>query len=209
VSLAGIPPLLNPPSGLQGTLATTSGVINTVRLLQADSVSLFGPLQGPWGIFDSSGVVPIALADSVVSLHYKKDWRLPNYPIEQGAFQTYNKVEMPFDVIVKLAKGGPATARQEFLANIDAAAESLNLYLVRTPERDFPNCNVARLDYERTADTGRGLITVEIGLIQIRNTAVATFTSTKASSGNDSISQGTVNASPATPPQSAAQALTQ
>jgi hypothetical protein len=208
VSLAGIPPLLNPPSGLQGTLATVSGVINTVRLLQADSISLFGPLQGPWGIFDLAGN-PVAIADSVVSLRYKQEWRIPNYPIEQGAFQSYNKVQMPFDVIVKLAKGGSAAARQEFLANIAAAAESLNQYLVRTPERDFPNATIARYDYERTADSGRGLITVEIGLIEIRSTAFATFTSTKASSGNDPISQGTVNALPATPPQSAAQALTQ
>jgi hypothetical protein len=203
VSLAGIPPLLNPPSGIQGVLATAGGVFNTVRLLQADTVSLFGPLSGPWGIFALNGV-PIAIADSIISLHYKQEWRIPNYPIEQGAFQSYNKVQMPFDVIVKMSKGGSTIDRQEFLNNIAAAAQSLNQYLVKTPERDFENATIARYDYERTADAGRGLITVEIGLIEIRSSSTAAFTDTKASSGVDPQSQGTINAIPATSQQAAA-----
>ncbi len=204
MTLAGIPPLLNPASEIQGALATATvvGLINTVSLLQSDAALLLGPVSGPWGIFSITpdGLIgePIALADSVVSLHYKQEWRIPNYPIEQGAFQSYNKVQMPFDAIVKLSKGGSVAERQRFLAAIAAAAESLDQYLVRTPERDFPNATIARYDYERTADTGRGLITVEIGLIEIRATATAAFVDTKASSGVDPLSQGTVNASPST-----------
>jgi hypothetical protein len=211
VSLAGIPPLLNPPTGIFGALATAGTVVNTLTLLRADAAlvsEVLIPGAPQWGIFDLNGD-PLAVTDSFVSLHYKQEWRLPNYPQEQGAFQTYNKVQLPFDAIVKLSKGGSAIARQEFLAAIDAAAQSLQLYTVITPERIFPNVNIARYDYERTADAGRGLITVEIGLIEIRASATAAFTDTKASSGVNPLSQGNLNAVPATTQQSAALPLTQ
>ena len=39
--------------------------------------------------------------DSFVKFEYKKDNKIPNYPIEQGSFQTYNKVSLPYVVICR------------------------------------------------------------------------------------------------------------
>jgi hypothetical protein len=176
VSFAGLPPLAVAPAAI-------SALLNTSTLLQADAVSLFGTIQAPWGVYLNNQ--PIALADSVVSLRYRQDWRIADYPMEQGAFESYNKVQMPFDVLVKLSKGGSQVDRQAFLAAIDAAAQSLALYDVLTPERIFTSVNIAHVEYERTADRGKTLITVEIGLIEIRETATQSFANTKASSGAD------------------------
>jgi hypothetical protein len=183
MSIAGLPPLVAAPAGL-------SNLLNTTVLLQADAVSLFGALQAPWGIYLNNE--PIALADSVVSLRYRQDWRIADYPLEQGAFESYNKVEMPFDVMVKLSKGGSQADRYAFLAAIDAAAQSLALYDVLTPERIFSSVNIAHVEYERTADHGKTLITVEIGLIEIRSTATQAFADTKAPSGADPQTVGLV-----------------
>jgi hypothetical protein len=181
--VAGLPPLFAAPGAV-------SGLVNTTALLVADAVSLFGALQAPWGIYFNSK--PIALADSVISLRYRQDWRISDYPLEQGAFQSYNKVEMPYDVLIKLAKGGSQADRYAFLSAIDAAAQSLNLYDVLTPERIFSSVNIAHVEYERTADHGKTLITVEIGLIEIRSTATLAFTDTLQSSGADPQNVGLV-----------------
>jgi len=184
----GIPPLLN----------NASQAVANVGLLVADAKSIAGMFGASvkWGIF--SGGKAVLTPDSVMSMEYKQEWRIVDYPMEKGAFETYNKVNSPFDARVRVTKGGTVAARQAFLDTIDGLSNSLLTYEVVTPEKTYKSVNVSHYDYRREAMRGNGLLTVDIWLMEIRQTVIPVYTSSKAitapaaPSGADPLVTGTV-----------------
>ena len=189
----GIPPLLN----------SINNTVNTVGLLVADAIIVFKMLTSTvqWGIFDSANKLAVK-PDSIISLDFKKDWNLPRYPMELGAFQSYNKVAEPYDVRVRMTLGGTTADHTKFLAQVVKIAASFDLYNVVTPDVIYKNANVFHYDYHRSATNGVGLLTVDLYLAAIRNTIVPAFANVKqptstAAMQNNVQPQNTTRAVPA------------
>src|ERR1700726_894310 len=133
------------------------------------------PGSPPWGIYLNNS--PVVLADNVLEVSYKKDYTLSDYPVEQGAFQTYDKVELPFDARVTFSCGGSTQRRKAFLDSIQAIVGDLNFYDVLIPEETYSSCNVTHIGFVRNTDNGgAGFVEVEVWLLQIRVTATTQFT---------------------------------
>lgn len=163
--------------------------------LTADAAGVSDPSQAPrWGIY--LGSAPVLIADSVVSLSYKQESRVSDYPQELGAFQAYNKVATPYDSRVKMSCGGTVAARAAFLAKLESIVSpgDLNLYSIVTPEKTYLNANVHRYDYERTAAAGAGRVVAEIWLTEVRVSAAAAFSNTAAPSGSAQVNGGQAQA---------------
>ena len=71
--------------------------------------------------------------DSVVSVAQKKGSELSNYRIETGSFATYNKVEKPRQIQLRITKGGPEDERGMFLRWLDKRARGYTDELTRYP----------------------------------------------------------------------------
>jgi hypothetical protein len=187
-SIPGAPTLLRPPAGLPAGL---QGVQNRAVLLFADAKQIISLFGGPkWGLFLNGKSV--AEADSVRSIEFRQDSKLSDYPQQKGAFESYNKVASPFDARLQFTKGGATADRAKFLDAIDKAANSLDLYEVTTPEKVYKSANIQRYDYHRTADSGVGLLTVDLWLIEIRETVSVGFTNSKQPPGSQLLNAGTV-----------------
>lgn len=119
-----------------------------------------------WGIFQNG--VPVIVADSVVSLGYKQEWTISDYPLENGAFQSYDKVQTPFRIRVGYTTGGSTADRAAFLNSIAAIAGNTQLYDVYTPEGIHSSVNVTKYEYNRTSVDGVGLLMVIIECEEIR-----------------------------------------
>lgn len=192
----GVPPLLRSIS------ATTTGIIAAGALLSADVASLTdGYAAQRWGIFSASGQQVLS-PDSIVAFDYRQDYSLPDYPIEQGGFATYNKVTRPRGIRIVMSKGGSVVARQQFENAALAVAASLDLYTCTTPEASYTNMNVESRSFTRTVDRGAALLTVEFWMQEIRNAASGTVT-TAQPSGAAVQNTGPVQPSTATPAQDA------
>ena len=181
----GIPPLFQ---GISSAFA--------VVLLTRDLVSEFGGIVPQWGIF--RGGAPVIIADNVVSLDYRQEWTVADYPVEDGGFASYDKVQLPFEARVRFS-AGPTLLSQggtNLLDSIAAIAGDFNLYEVRTPSRIYTNANIFHYDYRRTARNGATLIEVDIWLREVRITGLSTFGNTAQPSGADPINAGTVSAAP-------------
>ncbi len=186
-TIPGAPTLLRQPAALSGAFAK----LNTASLLVADASIIKQLFNTPqWGVFKDAKA--IAAADSVLSFEYRQDTKISDYPQEKGAFQSYNKVGTPFDVRVQLTKGGSEADRSAFLAAIEAATASLDLFDVVTPEKVYKSANLQRFDYRRTANSGVGLITVDLWLVEVRETVTAGFAVAKKPSGYPATNGGTV-----------------
>lgn len=180
-NVPGVPPLPRDP------FAIAAGVV----LLAADAIGIFGTSLNPeWGIFKSG--VPVVIADNVVSVDFKRDWNLADFPIEQGAFESYDKVQVPFDARVRFSAGGAAEDREALLISVQRVAASLDLFDVVTPEITYTNVNVVHYDYRRQARGGLGLLVVDVWCQEVRVTATATFSNTQAPASASAVNDGTV-----------------
>lgn len=189
-NVPGVPPM-----------AGLSGIVSAGTLLTSDAISVLQLFQpSKWGIFDASNanMFPNAV---VLAVDYRREYRVSDYPLENGAFTSYNKVQVPFDVRVTLGISGSTfltsavsgglfgqlvtgvdaaiSTRADALNTLESAAESLDLVSVVTPEYIFPSCNIVHHDYRRESRYGVTLIKIDIWLIEIRVTATQQFTNTQ------------------------------
>lgn len=168
-----------------------------VSLLFADSPAIgtiFGPPQ--WGIYDQGGAPVIAVdaaamveADAVAAVQYARDYRVPDYAQEQGSFETYNKVQSPFSAQVSF---WISQSRFEFLAAVEAACASLDLYVVVVPEWSYPSANLIHYSFNRDVRQGVTLIRVDVWLKEIRVTNVSPGTTGQLNSGNTQAVNGAI-----------------
>lgn len=179
----GIPALLNPALDMANvvSLVTSDAQIFTRMLIgqkpldkAADVATVTNRV---WGIVDGAD---LAIApDSIVAVEVKKEYNLPNYPMEDGAFQSYNKVKEPYDIKVKMSIGGNAAKLDAFLKTLDVLVASLKLYDVVTPDAMYVNANIHHYDFQRTATNGVGLLTVTVWAKEIRTDIIVAFANVK------------------------------
>lgn len=212
--------------GVPPVLRQAGAIINTGLLLVADAVQLlrlFGTNQ--WGLFNSGGTSIYSEA-SFLGVEWRKDSNIPDYPQEEGAFQSYNKIRGPWEAKVTLVVGdgallpglpslpafdipglggfsglvGSSLARRTaFINAVDAAADSLDLFTLVTPEIRYPNANIIHHDYRRISERGVTLFAVDIWVRQVRVTATATFSNAQAPSGQAQVDGGQVQPQAANP----------
>lgn len=127
-----------------------------------------------WGIYTQAGA-RIIEPTSIAGIDYVADYRIADYPLEDGKFETYDKVTMPFEVRVTMAKDGSLTERSDFLQKLESIQGDRVLYNVITPEKTYLNVNIAHVGNARTADRGATLLTVEVQLREIRQTATLAY----------------------------------
>jgi hypothetical protein len=165
-------------------------VAATVQLLVSDALGLLGAFGSPtWGLFlDGEAVVT---AESVYSFDFKKSAQISSFPVENGGFESYNKVQKPYDVRIRFTTGGTPADRQELLESAQAAVNSLDLMTAVTPEAVYPNVNPVHMDYRRTAVNGRGLIVVDLFCEEVRVQASSTFTTNTSTTNGSSNTVGT------------------
>lgn len=166
MAIPGVPALLSPFSDP-----------TPQQLLTADSPAIQPTSRVPaWGIY-LKGKIAIE-ADSILKVEHKSSARITNAPQEEGAFQSYNKVQAPDEHRVQMTKGGSESDRAAFLGALKAAKESLNLYDIVMPETSYLNANITGFSLVRSARSGVTLLTVEVIFEEVRQASAPVFTAT-------------------------------
>ncbi len=147
--------------------------------------------QPSWGVFDQGGAQAVE-PDNIVRFDYSGEYTIADFPLEQGAFASYDKVALPFDVSLLMTKGGSIADRTTFLQSVETLRTSLDLYNVVTPERTYMNVNAKSVSYSRVAQAGANLIAVQIQFVEIRETVTADYSNSKEPSGAATVNGGTV-----------------
>lgn len=153
-----------------------------------------------WGFVGADGGAVLS-PDSFIDFEYREERKIPNYPIEGGGFQSYNKVAMPFDCRITVSCNGKGKMTKEnFLNAIDTLMNSLTLINVITPNFTYKNCNLVHVDYRREAKQGVSLIIAQLWFQQVRIAQVVA-PATTAPSGASPQYNGQVAPNFATPKQ--------
>jgi hypothetical protein len=181
--------------GVPSNLAFAPGASIGIVLAIADGTGISSSFASPqWGVYLNGGLT--ISANSVTDLSFKQEYVISDHPVEQGAFQSYDKVAVPFNPRVRFAASS-AAARAALLSSIAGVIGDLNLYDVVTPEAIYVNCNFIHQDYHRTATSGLGLLQVDVWLEQVMQSATTGVSSAVNPASNDPTANGTVQ--PTTP----------
>ena len=192
----GVPPVI---------FASSGG--NQVELLTQDTARyITGSFGQQWGLFLNGQLV--VTADTVAAFDYKKDWALSDYPVEQGGFESYDKVERPFDVRLRFVAGGSAQRRAALLATVGAISGTTTLYAAATPDVAYANVSVKGYSYSRTAANGLSLLVIDVLCSEVRQASAIDAMSVASPSASPTVNDGTVQALPPTPAQQLADGVT-
>lgn len=192
----GVPQLRRSPTALQiRALAIATAAIHGRLWQSAQS-------QPRWGIFNQQNE-RVVVPDSVLAFDYRNEYRVADFPVQRGAFASYNKVATPFDIAIRLSKSSDLEGRARFLEAIDAASRSLELFYIVTPERAYYDVNIVRYEVTRRDNRAAYFLTdVDVYFREIRQVA-AQYSSTTAATRNaqqpsarPSVSQGIVQPAP-------------
>jgi len=121
-----------------------------------------------WGVFDQDNN-QVVVPDSVADFGWRQEFRVSNFPVQQGQFASYNRVLLPFESSIILSKGGTLSERQAFLQQVDAIAApgNIQLYNIATPEKTYLDCSVTRAELSRRGKDNAYYFDVELFFIQV------------------------------------------
>lgn len=132
-----------------------------------------------WGVFLAGTTTPLYTpqdADSEVStfaFEFTRSQSVSDFPLEsnstaQGSpFASFNKVWQPATPTVTFAVSGSFVDLLGFLAALDNACKSTNMYDVYTPDFHYFSYSIERYSYRRTANKGATMLMVDASLKEI------------------------------------------
>lgn len=149
-----------PIPGLPALPPTAATPVLTLALSEASSALLWQASQSPpaWGVFDDQGNLLIE-PDSILDFTNRAQRDISKFPVQRGSFADYNKVAQPFEVVLRLSKGGTETDRATFLQALDNLLDSIDLCTVTTPERVYLNLNAGHYEVVRRGVRGAFFLT--------------------------------------------------
>lgn len=168
--LPGVPPLNLDPTAIFN--------LPTIALTNAVGLGAFGS-RSRWGIFKDGS--PALIADSVQGVEYSRDYRISDYPQTQGAFESYNKVQAPYQAKVTFLVGNN---RVNFLNQAESIAKALDLFSIVTPEVTYVSANITHFSYRRVATHGVSLLQVEMWAQEVRIVNTGGLTGQSPNSAN-------------------------
>jgi hypothetical protein len=142
---------------------------------------LTGAWATQWAVYAAGTTSSAIMPDSFSSIDFNADSRVCDYPVEQGAFESYNKVLVPEETRLILTCSGQNMDRDDFLATLRGMRASTNLYDIATPDDYLTNMSLTRYDYKRTAQNGATMIMAECVFEEIRQAASPTYSSSQSS----------------------------
>lgn len=183
-----VPPLPGVPALSRGNNAKFAGAAlnivgqllpldlfgTTWGIVKSNSAPANKPAQGNFfqNLFKSKlaskGSVVLS-PDSFIDFEYRKEQKIPTYPMQDGGFQSYNKVGMPFDIRLTVTCSGNGKMKKgEFLQAINDLLNGLDLVDIVTPDVTYKSCNLIHVDYRRDSLQGATLITAQLWFQWVR-----------------------------------------
>lgn len=166
-------------------LVRASAAVNTIQLAVGVIQKFLGSpsKQLIWGVFDQDGNAVIQ-PDSYQGFENRNNWRVAKFPIQDGDFQSYNKVIIPREITLKLTQGGSLQQRSTLLAALDAIGGDTNLYNILVPEGTYLNFNCEGYAIRRMGREGAYFFAdLDVHFTNIKQ-ATSVYSSTTANTAN-------------------------
>lgn len=183
-------------------------------------IDVLNPLTSDWHIVANGSSALVINPDTVSRFEYRGETRISDYPVEQGAFASYNRVLTPFDIRMTMVCSGllldkargalgigaisgalglgssQPMQKSDFIDTLESMRETTNLFDIVTPDRVYESLSLTHYDYRRETTNGATMLIVEAWFQEIRVTGSASYTSSNSPSAATPVSNGSVQTFP-------------
>lgn len=169
-SLPSIPslPSVNIPK-VVSFVKSPAAVLNVVSLI-AKYLPKLNPPRPIYAILNKETQIPLTIPDSWLEINpLIAEYQVSDYPIEDGAFATYNKVRRPSLMGATMVKEGSDLERATWLEAIRQQLQSdpTALYNIITPQGIFPNQTLVGLALQTRPDRGSNMLYLELKFSEV------------------------------------------
>ena len=120
-----------------------------------------------WTITDEGGATAVQFT-SFIDIDVRNEGQALSYPVEEGGFMNYNKVQTPLDIWVTLATQGTEADFEAILDKLDEfQRDPIKLFVV-TPSAMYGPVTLEAYSNKRTRESGAGQLTVELNFVEVR-----------------------------------------
>lgn len=189
---------------LAGTIA---GIAEAGDILGID---ILNPLATDWAITNPVDGHFIIVPDTVEKFEFRGEQRISDYPLEKGAFASFNKVAQPFEIRMLMVCSGLNYAqniasslglnlgskymqRGDFLDTLDYMLGTTDLFDIVTPDKLYANVNLVHYDFRKEARNGAIMLMVDAWFQEVRVTGGATYIKSDSPSASDPVDVGSVH----------------
>lgn len=123
----------------------------------------------PWSIKDATGKLALA-PDNIVEVHFGEKSKVSDFPVEKGAFTTYNKAHHPIAIKITMSVGSKLADRNTFLNALINLKRSTNLVNITIPEGVFKDYTLESYDFSRTEKKGQNMIIASCHFVNVVQT---------------------------------------
>lgn len=196
IPFPNVPQVPGVPAILRETTIPSLGELANLGL-GAIAALIFGIPR--WGLYDQDGQ-QVLLFETFLGIRFRNGSRISSFPVEQGSFSSFNKVDTPFDAMLRFALSGDTVSRGTLLNTLEALKGSVDLFSVVTPEIVYPSANVVAYSYERNSRSGPSQLIVYLYVEEVREKAQAVFSNTAEPDGAGEQNNGQVQTFPVPEP---------
>lgn len=120
-----------------------------------------------WTIIDEEGGTAIQFT-SFIDIDVRNEGTALSYPVEEGGFANYNKVQSPLDIRVTLSTQGTDSDFEYILDKLDEYQNDPVKLFISTPSAYYGPMTLEAYSNKRTRESGAGQLTVELNFIEVR-----------------------------------------
>ena len=114
---------------------------------------------------------------SMLETSVDENTNLPNEPIEQGTFATYNRIIEPIEIKCRLAAQGYPSSIQAMLDRLRELKEGTEKVTFIIPEASYENLMLQSFDYRKDNHNGYNVLQVDLQLKEVREVPTTMTTS--------------------------------
>ena len=119
-----------------------------------------------WDVLTDGGM-SVFDVDSTISMESSHANKVANFPIENGGFGSYDKVNEPKTIKLKMTVGSANGRSEKFLNALETELVATNLRTIVSPEISYSNMTLDKYSYQRTAEKTVDQVSVELSFIEI------------------------------------------
>ena len=133
----------------------------------ARQFDVLGVFPAQWTVLNENAEEAFSF-DVFLKQTVKSESKVTAMPVEQGSFVAYNIVQSPMEINCVLSKRGFPQDLRVYTYGLLALVDSTDLVSIITPEREYFNMKLTKLNFDRSAENGVDIIYGECSFTEIR-----------------------------------------
>lgn len=124
-----------------------------------------------WGIYDAVTLQEVFDYDSFLSFKIEDTSKVSDFPTEEGAFATYNKVSKAYKAEIQLAVSDTPARRTAFLSKLADVRKSISTMHLVTQDYIYLNATLEDYTTARVTKGGVGRVVARLNFVEVRTVA--------------------------------------